>query len=226
MKLYPVVALLSALAAIAFAPAALADPIPITGVLTTANSTELGRASRSGNAQTWLGNESYTGQLNTGITYYYNTYDFSASSLGGNQYVSVDVQDVNSTGDFFVSAFGGSYNPSNRGLNWLGDEGASGEVAFYPTLPGSDDEYFQVIVPSGDDLVLLVNSTLGGTNGLNQPFSLTVQSFSDTNYDNEIDPTLSAQVAQTPEPGSLVLTATGLLGAAGLLRRRRNALRA
>ena len=185
-----------------------------TDSLSTANTTELGRASRSGVQQTWTGQEAYTGQLNTTTTYFFNTYTFAAADFAGAPYVEVSVTDELGNSDFFVSSFAGSYSSAARGANWLGDEGASGEFQFFaPPIPG-DSRYFDVILPAGQDLVLLVNSTLGSANGLLQPFDIDVAAYADTQYD---DP---AAVAATPEPGTLVMTLTGMLGAVGVVRRR------
>ena len=204
----------SAVAAALLSSVARAEQITyFTDQLTSSDPTELGRASRSNNAQTWLGNESYTGQVNPGTTYFYTTYDIAASNFVGAPYVDISVNDENNTADFFVSAFAVSYNPANRGANWLGDEGASGNITFFTGLPG-DPRDFQVILPTGGDLVLLVNSTLGGANGLNQPYDIAVSAYADTEFN---DPT---PVAATPEPTSLVMTLTGLLGTVGVARRR------
>jgi hypothetical protein len=209
----------SAFAAACLSTVAHADPFyyEIDGQLTTANSTELGRASRSGTPQTWTNDETYTGQVNTGTTYYYTTYTVPLTQYMGPLYLNISVTDVTGAGDFFVSAFANSYNPANRGANWLGDEGSSGEYQFFnPPIPG-DSFDFEVILPAGDNLVLLVNSTLGGTNGVgNQPYDIAINAFSDTTYD---DPAL-IPTATTPEPGSLMLTLTGLLGTVGVARRR------
>lgn len=182
-----------------------------TDSVSTTDASELGRASRSGVSQTWTGQESYTGQVNTGTTYYYKTYTFAASNFAGAPYVDVSVFDENNTGIFFVSAFAGSYDPSNRGANWLGDEGASGNYYFYTGDPG-DPRDFDVILPANEDLVLLVNTTGGGSVGTNQLYDIAVNAYADTSYD---DP-----MAVTPEPGTLLTTMTGLLGAVGLMRRR------
>jgi hypothetical protein len=209
----------SAFAAACLSTVARADPFyyEIDDKLTTSDPTELGRASRSGTPQTWTHDESYTGQVNTGTTYYYTTYSVPLSQYEGPLYLNISVTDQTGAGDFFVSAFANSYDPSNRGNNWLGDMGSSGEYQFYnPPIPG-DDIDFEVVLPAGDNLVLLVNSTLGGASGVgNQPYSIAINAFSDTQYS---DPVL-APVSATPEPGSLMLTLTGVLGSLGVARRR------
>ncbi len=176
-----------------------------TDSLSTADVTELGRASRSGVPQTWAGQEAYSGQLNVTTTYFYKTYDFAASDFAGAPYVEVTVNDVNNSAAFFVSAYAGTYDSSHRGSGWLGDEGGSGNYF------GTDPRSFDVTLLVGQDLVLLVNSTLGGTNGLLQPFDIDVAAYADTSYDEPV---------VTPEPGTLLMTLTGMLGAVGVVRRR------
>ena len=204
----------SAVAALSLVPLARAEQIAyFSDSITSADASELGRASRSGTQQTWTNAETYTGQLNATTQYFYKTYDFAASSFAGAPYVEISIDDNLNTADFFVSAFAGSYDPSQRGNNWLGDEGGSGEYTFYEGVPG-DARYFDVTLPIGQDLVLLVNSTAGGTVGLNQPFDIDVAAYADTLYDDPLP------VAATPEPGTLLMTFTGLLGTVGMARRR------
>jgi hypothetical protein len=202
----------SAFAAACVGTVAQAESITFfTDQLTANSTTELGRASRSGVPQTWLTNESYTGQVNTAITYYYKLYDFAAFNFNGAPYVDISVNDENNTARFFVSAFAGSYDPSDPGANWLGDMGQSGNITFYPNTLGNPAD-FQVILPPGKDLVLLVNSTAGGTVGLDQPYDIAINAYADTQFNDPIP--------AVPEPGTLVMTLTGFLGTVGLARRR------
>jgi len=69
-----------------------------------------------------------------------------------------------------------------------------------------------------------------GTNTVNSGFiaginNLTFHVTGDSQTDGLVvgDMTLSAQVTATPEPASMVLVATGLLGVFGVARRRRRA---
>ncbi len=179
------------------------------GVLTSANTTELGRPFRSGTQQTWTGAESYDGVNNTTLSFAYTTYTFSSALFVGAPYVEVSVLDTLGGVSDFVTAYAGSYNVNSRGSNWLGDEGSSGN---YFGL--TDGRYFDVVLTSGQNLVLVLNDT--STAGLNDPINIEVDAYADTSYD---DPSPAAQV--TPEPSTLVSLGTGLIWAANIARRRR-----
>lgn len=95
----------------------------------------------------------------------------------------------------FVSAYANVYNPAVNGLvmNWLGDTGTAGN-----SNAGSDPLFFQVTVPLGDSLVVVVNTTSSA--GLGETFRLNGEYFADTQF---TDP------AVVPEPSTYAL----LLGA-------------
>jgi hypothetical protein len=111
-------------------------------------------------------------------------------------------------GNTFASAYLPPYSPSsvppNHGLdvNYLGDAGSSGNYF------GTDPVSFEVFVPKFTNFLVVVNTS--SPTGIGQPFTLTVQGF------------LDDQFTSTPEPGSLVLLSTGLLGISGLVRRKWN----
>ena len=182
-----------------------------TTSITASDKSELGRASRSGTPQDWSGTETYTGQTGLANTYYYKTFTFAASLFAGGGFLDITTFDPGNTSNYFISAFYGTYDANNRGANWLGDAGFSGN---YQTNDGGN---FQVVLPTGMDLVLLVNSTLGGTNGLGTPFYIQVDNYSDNAYTEPL------AVAATPEPSSLLLAGTGVLTVIGGIRRRSQA---
>jgi hypothetical protein len=199
--------ILCLLGVLAFSANTYAEVIDMfSSALTTADPTQLGRLSRNGVPQDWVGTEPYPGVINTTTTYHYATYTYTATTLLDAPYIQIDVDSV-STNTFF-SAYAGSYDPAHPSVGWLGDAGTSGN--FF----GVDPLFFQIILPVGESLVIVANNTGGANLGVGDPFTITVEAFADTDFD---DP---APVAPTPEPSTLVLLGSGLLGVAGAVRRR------
>lgn len=177
-----------------------------TSALTSANKTQTGRLSRNGVAQDWTNGEAFPGVINTTTTYYYTTYSIDVSPYS---YIQIDVDSVSA--NTFTSAYLNSYQPDSAGTpnfgfdtNWLGDPGTSG-LSF-----GTDPLFFQVYVPAGNKLVLVVNNTSPGGVGLGDPFHLTVEGFYDSSFD------------ETPEPVTFAMTGSGLVLAGFAIRRRKS----
>lgn len=196
------------------ASTAFAEPIDFfTGTVGTAH-TQLGRLSRNGVAQTWLHTEATPITFNPTTTYYYTTYTYTTSTFTGAPYVDISVYDENSAGNFFVSAYSGAYDSTNLQKNFLGDEGASGNIQFAPPPFPGDARFFDVILPANSDLILVVNSTGTGTLGTASPYDIAINAYADTNFDEPVP------VAVTPEPSTFLELGTGLLAMAGVARRR------
>lgn len=208
MKLRSLV--LFSLCALPCVPAiATAEPIAsFTTSLTQFNNKQLGRPLRNQIPQDWSGTETYPGvnPATVGTTYFYNTYTFAASNFAGAPYVDISDFEINNTANYFLSAYAVSYDVNNRAANWLGDAGFSGN---YVTNGGGD---FQVVLPVGDSLVLVLNSV---GSGLGTPILINVNAYADTMYDDPV------AAAVTPEPNSLLLMATGLLGIGAMAFGRR-----
>jgi hypothetical protein len=188
--------------------------LDVSGALTLADPTQTGRLSRNGLAQDWTGVEPFPGVINTATTYHYHTY---AVGTGGTPFVQVTFDST--SGNTFVSAYDTSYLPDSAGgpnfgfdAHWLGDAGTSGN--FF----GVDPLFFQVVVPLGHTLVIVVNNTAASNVGVGDPFHLIVEGFVDTEF---TDPNADTPVP-APEPATLLLGATGL-GALVRSRRQRSA---
>jgi hypothetical protein len=186
--------------------------LDVSGAVALGDPTQLGRLSRNNIPQDWTGGEAFPGVINTGVTYHYQTF---MVNVGIASFVQIEV-DSNS-GNIFFSAYDTAYLPNSAGgpnfgfnTNWLGDAGFSGNP-----FPG-DPDFFQVVVPVGHNLLVVVNNTAAGNVGVGDPFHLMVEGFVDTEF---TDP------PAIPEPTTLLLGASGLAMLAGKsrLKRRRNA---
>jgi hypothetical protein len=184
--------------------------LDVSGALTLGDPTQLGRLSRNGIAQDWVGTEPFPGVINTGTSYHYHTY---AVNVGITPFVQISFDSVSA--NTFVSAYDTAYLPDSAGApnfgfntNWLGDAGSSGN--FF----GTDPLFFQVIVPAGHNLLVVVNNTAASNVGVGDPFHLIVEGFIDSEF---TDP------PAVPEPATLLLGASGLAVIARSRFKRRRA---
>ena len=187
----------------------------VTSSVTLADPTQMGRLSRNSIAQDWTGGETFPGVINASTLYHYQAFVISSALIGTGPFIQITFDSVSA--NTFVSAYAGSYLPNSSGsgnlgfdTNWLGDAGRSGNSF------GVDPLYFQVLVPTGQDLVVVINNTAGGNVGVGDPFHLIVESFADVDYTDPVAPGV-------PDGGT-----TGLLlgvGLAGVLLVRRKAFK-
>jgi hypothetical protein len=192
------------LGALLLASVAQADLLTtFTTSISGSDPTQLGRISRNGIPSDWSGLKPFPGVINPTTVYNYHTYSVNS---GVTPFILITIDSV--PGNTFASAYFPSYNPTNIGpnngldVNYIGDAGRSGN------LFGVDPVSFEVYVPMRSDFLVVVNTSSNA--GIGQPFTITVQGFIDD------------QFTSTPEPGSLVLFGSGILGVAGLVRRKLN----
>jgi len=188
-------------AALIFSGASMAEEITtITGSLAATDPTQLGRLSRNGIAQDWVGTEPFPGVINPTTTYNYKAYEITIPSNAPFVQISVD-----SLSTFtFVSVYADSYNPASLATNWLGDPGTSGN--FF----GIDPLFFQVVAP-GSTLWIVVNNTSPGL-GIGDPYRILVEGFADSEFTEPV-----------PEPATMLLLGTGLVGLIAARRRKQAA---
>lgn len=175
------------------------DLLSVSGAVALTDPTQQGRISRNGVFSDWSAPKPFPGVINTTTTYHYTEYSVN---VGVTPYIQVTFDSVSP--NTFVAAFLGSYDSTNIGSTYLGDPGRSGN------LFGVDPLSFQVFVPVTETLVVVINNTAAGNVGVGDPYNLIVQGYLDT------------QFTSTPEPSSLVLLGSGVLGVAGLIRRKLN----
>lgn len=176
-----------------------------TTALVAGDPTQLGRLTRTGVASDWSTNKAFPGVTNPNTSVHYRTYLIDALSFG-TPFIQIDVDDPMAA--IFVSAYLDSYNPdsvaANRGLDihYRGDDGSTGN-------PFTDPGFFQVTIPAGHTLVLVINDPSTNNAGLGKNFDVLVEGFTDTQFTDPV-----------PEPASILLGGAGL-GCLALLRLRR-----
>ena len=164
-----------------------------TDSLAATDPIQFGRLSRNSIAQDWSGTETYPGIINPTVQYHYRTY---LINVGLTPYIQISIDTTAAT--TFFSAYQTAYNPSTPAsfaIGWLGDAGASGNFDFGGG--GFDTRFFQVVAQLNSQLVLVVNES--ATNGgLNFPFTILVEGFTDTAFG---EPSVTA----VPEPSTIAL---------------------
>ncbi len=176
-----------------------------TGAVMTTDPTQLGRLNRNGVPQNWGGVETYPGvnPATTSTTYHYTTYFVN---VGITPFIQID---FNGSANTFVSAYLGSYDPTSKTTNWLGDAGFSGN--FF----GTDVLFFDVKVAPNSVIEIVVNNTAAGNGGVGDPFQLIVEGY--------IDAEFTPSAVRVPEPSTLLLCflpLVALLGREAWKRRR------
>jgi hypothetical protein len=189
--------------------------LDISSSLSASDPTQLGRLSRNGVPSMWTIPEPFPGVFNPTLSFHYHAYDvfdgFPTSPRNHSEVTSRFVQiTLNSaTTSLFVSAYADAYTPDpvpvNRGLdtNWLGDLGTSGN--YFGTAPA----YFQVFVPEGHNLIVVVSEAGSPGAGLNLPFHVLIEGFTDTQYTDTRPTIVRTAVSST----NLLISATnGIAG--------------
>jgi hypothetical protein len=179
-----------------------------TVTLLDTDPTQMGRLTRNTVIPDWSFKKTFPGVLNPTESYHYEAISVFVPNWFPYLQISIDSEDFN----LFGSVYDTAYNPNplavNSGLdiNYLGDEGGSGNIFNSP-------RFFQVFDPtaansaSGATVIVVLNETIPDA-GLNSPAGIVVEGFSDTGL-NEV----------TPEPVSGTLLGAGLLVLAARYRR-------
>jgi hypothetical protein len=164
--------------------------------LVSGDPTQLGRLNRNGIPSDWSAPKAFPGVVNPTTSYHYHMYVVPVIST---PFIQISIDDPNP--NTFASAYLNTYVPTSLNTNYLGDPGQSGN--FF----GVDPQFFQVIVPEGNSLIVVVNDPSATGLGVGEHFNLLVEGFVDTNFD------------EVPEPGTALLIGGGMV-LVGLMRVR------
>jgi hypothetical protein len=175
-----------------------------SGVVALAASSPLqtGRLNRNGLVSDWSAPKDFPGAVNPTISYHYETFVLAPILY---PYIQISVDDVSGAAQTFASAYLNSYTPGNTApnngldINYLGDTGNSGN------LFGGNPRAFQVLVPLGNTLVLVVNDASPTGGGLGLPFRIIAEGFSDTNFNDAPEPATFGFVAAVFGAGALLV---------------------
>ena len=207
MKLNNLFRVLPGIMIVAFSTAALANTLlDTTTALTQSDPVQVGRISRQGVQQDWVGTEVFGGTIYTEFLFHYHTYTIPAAGLQAGRFVQVHLDDLGlNQGTLFVSAYAHSFNPADLGANWLGDAGQSGNF-----LGGVDPVFFQVLVPAETDLVIVVWNAGSEGLGVGENFRLIAEQFADAAYSEPVlttpTPTPTPPPTATPTPTATATT--------------------
>jgi hypothetical protein len=154
------------------------------------------RVFRDGQPSDWQNPKAFPGTFGPG-TFSWVVYAFVNPTAAANPFF-VDIMQSTTTNSFF-SVYAGGFDPTNLAMGYLGDAGSSFNV------PPLDEQTFSVLVPGGTTAYVMISTAASGETFRGEELIFR------TTYMNQ-------QVI--PEPMTMVLLGTGLLGI-GLVRRRR-----
>ena len=199
MKMFSAFARVLILATSLTAPVAYADILlDTTGAVLLTDPTQSGRLSRNGVPQNWGGVEAYPGEINGAVTYHYTTFFVPVGLL---PFIQIDFI---GSANVFAAAYLGSYDPTSKMTNWLGDAGTSG--LFF----GTDPLFFDVKANPNSIIAIVINNTAASNGGVGDQFHLIVEGYVNAAFG-------------VPEPSTLLLCflpLVALLGREAWKRRR------
>jgi len=175
----------------------------------SATGTQFGRLFRDGTSSDWSGPKPFPGVSSAPAARAYEAFNIN---VGDFPFIQVNLD--NPAANLFSSGYLSSYNPVNSApnygldVNYLGDAGSS--------QPFGNPSFFQIVVASNSDIVIVVNEVNSG-GGTAAQFRLIVEGFYDTEYND-----VPGSGAAVPEPAAATLVLLGLAVFAGLKKRSRS----